>query len=52
MNITWKYAEHTKLNDIVGIKDNNTSGSQGSKGVGKAAYYGSSYLRTILVSTK
>jgi hypothetical protein len=29
-----------------------TSGSQGSKGVGKAAYYASSYLRTMLVSTK
>lgn len=28
------------------------SGSQGSKGVGKAAYYASSYLRTMLVSTK
>ena len=29
-----------------------TSGSQGSKGVGKAAYYASSYLRTMLISTK
>lgn len=29
-----------------------TSGSQGSKGVGKAAYYASSYLRTMIVSTK
>jgi hypothetical protein len=29
-----------------------TSGSQGSKGVGKAAYYASSYLRSMLVSTK
>ncbi|SDH09918.1 hypothetical protein [Winogradskyella thalassocola] len=29
-----------------------TSGSQGSKGVGKAAYYASSYLRTMLVSTR
>lgn len=28
------------------------SGSQGSKGVGKAALYASSYLRTMLVSTK
>lgn len=27
-------------------------GSQGSKGVGKAAYYASSYLRTMLVSSK
>lgn len=26
-------------------------GSQGSKGVGKAAYYASSYLRTMLIST-
>ncbi|MCH6198621.1 hypothetical protein MMU07_03450 [Aquiflexum sp. LQ15W] len=28
------------------------AGSQGSKGVGKAAYYASSYLRTMLISTK
>lgn len=28
------------------------SGSQGSKGVGKAAYYASSYLRTMLIVTK
>jgi hypothetical protein len=28
------------------------AGSQGSKGVGKSAYYASSYLRTMLVSTK
>lgn len=28
------------------------SGSQGSKGVGKAAYYSSSYLRTMLIVTK
>ena len=27
------------------------TGSQGSKGVGKAAYYASSYLRTMLIST-
>jgi len=27
------------------------AGSQGSKGVGKAAYYASSYLRTMLIST-
>jgi hypothetical protein len=27
-------------------------GSQGSKGVGKAAYYASSYLRTMLISTR
>jgi hypothetical protein len=29
-----------------------TSGSQGSKGVGKAAYYASSSLRTMLISTR
>jgi hypothetical protein len=28
------------------------SGSQGSKGVGKAAYYASSYLRTMLIVTR
>lgn len=28
------------------------AGSQGSKGVGKAAYYASSYLRTMLISAK
>lgn len=30
----------------------NIAGSQGSKGVGKAAYYASSYLRTMLIVTK
>lgn len=29
-----------------------SSGSQGSKGVGKAAYYASSYLRTMLITTR
>ena len=29
-----------------------TSGSQGSKGVGKAAYYASSYLRTMLIVSR
>ncbi|WP_010136515.1 hypothetical protein [Ochrovirga pacifica] len=35
------------------FKSNKTNASsQGSKGVGKAVYYASSYLRTMLVSTK
>lgn len=34
------------------FRSNKPSGSQGSEGVGKAAYYASSYLRTMLVSTR
>ena len=34
------------------FKSSKGAGSQGSKGVGKAAYYASSYLRTMLISTR
>lgn len=47
--MTTKELEALTQSDEVSHKQSNTA--QGSKGVGKAAYFAGSYLRTILVST-
>jgi hypothetical protein len=46
------YKSFKSLTQAIFKSDKGYSGSQGSKGVGKAAYYASSYLRTMLIATR
>lgn len=46
------YKAFKSLTQAIFKSSKNYSGSQGSKGVGKAAYYASSYLRTMLIATR
>lgn len=46
------YKSFKSLTQAIFKSTKSYSGSQGSKGVGKAAYYASSYLRTMLIATR